>query len=160
ALIFGVDSFRIGGDKAQTLRFTPDIEETRAKLKGLAAVHPAAADVLRHDATLNGSLLLRHQLAHSLAPMIDPVSLTLYEVGVLRRGGAEWYEVRHLPPKGLVQQNALSADALLARSRQQAATGLRALLGAIDAVAVLSIAIGQLEPPRIVWYVVEESRSY
>jgi hypothetical protein len=160
ALIFGVPSFHIGADKKQTLSFDPDDDDTRAKLKELQGDHSASAELLKHDATLKGSLLLRHQIAHSLAPVVNSVSLTWFEVGFISRGGVDGYEAKHLPAKGLKQMTDIGAEALLARSLRIAQSGLRALIGATNALAELTTEAAQLEPPPTIWYVTELQRSY
>jgi hypothetical protein len=160
ALIFGVPSFHIGTDKKQTLSFKPDEYDIRAKLKELQDQYPSAADLLKHDSTLKGSLLLRHQIAHSLAPVVNSVSLTWFEVGFISRGGVDGYEAKHLPAKGLKQMTDVGAEALMARSLRIAESGLRALTAATVALADLTIAGAQLEPPPIIWYVTELKQSY
>jgi hypothetical protein len=158
ALIFDVPSLYIGKDKKQTLYFTPDDDETRAKLKELN--HPAALELLKHDATLKSSLLLRHQIAHSLAPVVSSVSLTWFEVGFIVEGGVRWYEAKHLPAHGLKQMTDIGAEALLKRSLRIAQSGVRALYGAMVSLAELSNAVGELHPPPVIWYATELKRSY
>ena len=158
ALVFDVPSFHIGQDKKQKLRFTPNDGETRAKLKELD--HPAAAEVLRHDATVKGSLLLRHQIAHSLAPVVDSVSLTWYEVGFIEKGSVNWYEAKHLPAHGLKQMKDIGSEALLKRSLRIAGSGARALRRAMGSLAELTNAVGELHAPPIIWYATELQKSY
>jgi hypothetical protein len=160
ALIFGVPSLRIGTDKKQTLSFRADDDETRAKLKELQADHDAAAELLRHDATLKGSLLLRHQIAHSLAPVVNYVSLTWFQRAIVERGGINHYMSHHLPARGLEQMTDVGDQALFGRSLRIAQSGLRALTAATNALADLTKSAGQLEPPPTIWYVVELSRSF
>lgn len=160
ALIFGLPSLHIGTDKKQTLSFGADDDETGAKLKELQTDHAAAGELLKHDATLKGSLLLRHQIAHSLGPVVSYVSLTWFERAVVERGGIRYYLGQHLPARGLSQMKDVGEEAMLLRSLRMAQSGLRALTAATDALASLTKSAGQLEPPPIIWYVSELKRSF
>jgi hypothetical protein len=160
ALAFGVRAPRLGADKKQTIRFDPDEEAIRAKLRELAAGFPAAQAVLDQDATAKGCLLLRHQVAHSLAPIVKAPSLTWFEVAFIQKGGVTHYEAKHLPAAGLDEMSDIGTEALMARSVRIAEQGLSALTRAASALAELLDEAGELEPPPILWYATEVGRSY
>jgi hypothetical protein len=107
ALFFGVPSIRIGEDKNQTISFRPSMVETRAKLRELRSASDAAKRLIDADGQLKAALLLRHQVAHSLAPLIKAHSLVLYEAALIERGGVTHYLSLHLPPKGLERMDNL-----------------------------------------------------
>ena len=160
ALAYGVPSLRIGNDAKQTLSFRPNIEDTRAKLRELRALSDAAQRVINADGELKASLLLRHQAAHSLAPLIKSHSLTLYEAAIIERGGVSYYESLHLPPKGLDKMSDIGSASLRERATRLLDGGLRALASAMSELATLLDETAELEPPPIIWKAMEANECF
>jgi hypothetical protein len=160
ALSYGVPSIRIGSDARQTLSFRPNVDETRAKLRELRSRSASAQRVIDADGQLKAALLLRHQATHSLAPLIKPNSLTLYEAAIIERGGVKDYVSCHLPPKGLDRLNDIGSTALRERATHLLDNGFRALLTAISELATLLDETAELEPPQIIWQATETSRCF
>ena len=160
ALAYAVPSLRIGDDAKQTLSFRPSIEETRTKLRELRSRSDAAQRVINADGQLKASLLLRHQAAHSLAPLIKSHSLTLYEGAIIERGGVRYYESLHLPPKGLDKMSDIGSASLRDRATRLLEGGLRALVTAMNELATLLDETAELEPPPIIWKAMETNKCY
>lgn len=160
ALAYAVPSLRIGKDAKQTLSFRPSIDDTRAKLRELRSRSEAAQRVINADGQLKGSLLLRHQAAHSLAPLIKSHSLTLYEGAIIERGGVRYYESLHLPPKGLDKMSDIGSASLRERATRLLDSGLRALVTAMKELSTLLDETAELEPPPIIWKAIETNECF
>lgn len=160
ALAYGVPSLRIGRDAKQTLSFRPNIDDTRAKLRELRSHSKSAQRVINADGQLKGSLLLRHQTAHSLAPLIKSHSLTLYEAAIIERGGVNYYLSLHLPPKGLDKMSDIGSASLRERATRLLDGGLHALLAAMNELATLLNETAELEPPPILWKAMETNECF
>jgi hypothetical protein len=97
ALVFGVDALRVSKNKKRIQRFEPDRHVNRTRLNELAGDHVAATDLLALDEALarHRFLRLRHQLTHSLAPILEWRSLMWFEVAEVKRGGVIDYGARY-----------------------------------------------------------------
>jgi hypothetical protein len=160
ALSYGIPSLHIGDDANQTLSFRPRIEDTRAKLRELRNGSESAARVTNADGRVKAALLLRHQAAHSLAPLIKAHSLLLYEAALIERGGVMHYLSLHLPPKGLDRMKDIGAASLRERATRLLESGLAALLEAMRHLAKLLDETAELEPPPVIWKAMELNRCY
>jgi hypothetical protein len=160
ALAYGLPSLRIGNDAKQTLSFRPNIEDTRSKLRELRTASDAAGRVIWADGQVKAALLLRHQAAHSLAPLIKAHSLTFYEAALIERGGVTAYLSLHLPPKGLKGMSDIGAASLRERATALLERGLAALVIAMSELAALLDATAELEPPPILWKAMETNLCY
>jgi hypothetical protein len=155
-----VPSVRIGIDAKQTLRFRPNIDETKAKLRELRSRSGSAQRVIDADGQLKAALLLRHQAAHSLAPLIKSHSLTLCEAAIVEQGGVKEYVSFHLPPKGIGGLSDVGPAPLRQRATRLLDNGLRALVTGMSELAMLLDATAELEPPQIIWKAAETNQCF
>jgi len=94
ALGLGVPALKLNPNKKGIRRFESDRRENRKKLRELAADHKAAGAILEIDERINNHrfLALRHQMTHSLAPILAWRSLIWFEVGEIDdKGGVVAY---------------------------------------------------------------------
>lgn len=160
ALCFGVPSLVIGKDKKQTLSFRPKIDDTRAALRELRPRTANAGRLIQADGRISQSLLLRNQVAHSLAPIINAHSLTWYEAALLENGGVRHYLACHLPTKGLDRMTDIGAQSLRTRAQRLAENGYVALGSASKILAELLDEVGELAPPPIIWKATETNECF
>jgi len=160
ALSYGIPSLRIGDDAMQTLTFRLRIEDTRAKLRELRGASEAASRVINADGRVKAALLLRHQTAHSLAPLIKAHSLLWYEAALIERGCVDHYLSCHLPPKGLDRMRDIGSASLRERATRLLEGGLTALLDGMRNLATLMDETAELEPPPVLWKAMETNRCY
>lgn len=159
-LSLGVPCLEIGEDAKQTIRFRPDERLNRTRLQDLVGSCSAAKTVLDKDATAKSNERLRHLVAHSLAPILKAHSLTWWEQAIVREGRVVGAVSHHLPAEGTHGLADIGAEALLAQAVKQASASLKALIDASDALATLLREVGELQPPPLVWFVEEVSRSF
>ncbi|MCC6224599.1 MAG: hypothetical protein IT201_14040 [Thermoleophilia bacterium] len=157
ALAFGVPCLRITRPTRRVLFVRVDERATKARLQDIT--HPEAREVLGADATLKSCLLLRHQLSHSLAPIVKAASVAWVEIGHGRNGGVYGYQAIALLPEGL-PNTGLTSETLLQRALGQLEKGLGALDSATAKLASLIDAAGELEPPPVLWRADETGLLY
>lgn len=157
AFVFGVPCVRITRPTRRVPYFRVDERATRARLRALPQAE--ASEVLDADATLKGCLLLRHQLSHSLAPIVKARSVAWVEIGYVHDGRVYAYEATHLLPAGLGTDD-LTPESLLERALGQLEKGLGALDSATAKLASLIDAVGELEPPPLIWRAEETGSFY
>lgn len=160
ALSYGLPALHIGDDAKQTLSFRPSADDTRAKLRELRSASSAAEALIQADGQLKGALLLRHQVAHSLAPLIKAHSLTFYEAALIEGGGVRGYLSLHLPAKGLEGMADIGAASLRERATVRLEQGLKALVKAMRSLATLLNETAELELPPVIWKATETNRCY
>ncbi len=134
--------------------------ETRAKLRELRSGSDAAQRLIDADGQVKAALLLRHQVAHSLAPLIKAHSLVLYEAALVESGGVTHYLSLHLPPKGLERMDDIGGASLRDRATRLLEGGLRALVEGMDALAALLDETAELEAPPIIWKATETNTCH
>lgn len=98
ALGLGVPALALKKNRKGIRRFEADRKKNRKRLKSIVPDHPVARELLRLDDQLSQHrfLALRHQLTHSLAPILTWRSLVLFEVALIENGHVLGYTGRHL----------------------------------------------------------------
>ena len=126
ALGFGVPALKLTRNKQGIKRFESDRRANRKRLRELAGAHPAAETLLDRDEQIGSHrfLELRHQLTHSLAPILAWQSLLWFEVAQIdEKGNVLDYEARHLTPNERIQDSTSPRAAVSAHARGRARGG-------------------------------------
>ena len=108
ALTLGVPAMTLNRDKRGVRRFESDPRRNRRTLRELAEAHAAAQELLDIEERIYNHrfLALRHQMTHSLAPILEWKSLMWFEVGeVDHRGSIAGYSAFHLTPSDDLQMS-------------------------------------------------------
>jgi len=155
ALGLGVPALKLNPNKKGIRRFESDRRENRKKLRELAADHKAAGAILEIDERINNHrfLALRHQMTHSLAPILAWRSLIWFEVGEIDdKGGVVAYSSHHLTPAHELQTS-VQPDQLFGRTIADGRDVIGLLISAMNKLTDLFRATGELPPPPVLWRV-------
>ena len=154
ALAFGAGGIRLYDAKARSLRFDPSEEANITRLRDLGT--PTALRLREVRQRLEGerAILRRHQLAHSLVPLVDLHDLACYILvhhrdGRIAVGG---YELGRLGPERWDEGvRELRPDVLFARRLEEAARAYQLLLDLLRALADALRADARIEMPPFVY---------
>lgn len=162
ALALGVPALSLKANKLGIRRFEPDRKQNRKKLRELTA-ESEASELLKLDEQIHNHRFcaLRHALTHSLAPILAWESLMWFELGeVDERGGVIGYSAHHLSPSETVQGTSTPPDGMFARAIADGSDAVLILRRAIETLAGLLASTATLEPPPVLWRVMETGEIY
>jgi hypothetical protein len=154
AIVFGPAGIELYDATARSIRFRPSFDDNSRRLREIGTT---AAERLREArAKVEGerALLRRHQLVHSLAPLVELHDLVCYVLvhhrdGRIIPGG---YELGRLGPERWNEGiRELRPEVMFARRRKEANDAHRAVL---DLIATLTTAIeadGAIRVPQLVY---------
>ncbi len=154
AIAFGTGGIRLYDSRARSLRFDPSEESNTTRLRDLGT--PAALRLREVRNRLEGerAILRRHQLAHSLVPLVDLHDLACY-ILVHHRDGriiVGGYELGRLGPERWDEGvRELRADVLFARRLEEATRAHQALLELLCALTDALRADARIEVPPLVY---------
>jgi hypothetical protein len=154
----GVVGRQVGGIK----RFESDHRANRKRLRELTEQQAAAQTLLDIDEQIANHrfLELRHQLTHSLAPILAWQSLLWFEVAEIdEKGGVIAYSSRHLTPSERIQGDT-PPDQLYARTIADGREVIDLIRRAMLALAELLTVAGKLEPPPLLWRVMQTGEVF
>jgi hypothetical protein len=146
------------GDQAVRVR-SPREPEASAGARGAAS---RAQALLEIDEQIGNHrfLELRHQLTHSLAPILAWQSLLWFEVAQIdQKGGVVAYSSRHLTPSERIQGET-PPDELYARTIADGREVIDLMRRAMLALAELLTVAGKLEPPPVLWRVTQTGEVF
>lgn len=155
ALTIGVAALQLNKNKRGVRRFESDRRANRTRLRELADQHPVAHEILRLDESINNhrALELRHQMTHSLAPILEWQSLVWFEVGeVDDKGHVLGYTASHLTPSKRLQGET-PGNQLYARAVSDGNEIVALLHEAAERLADLLAGTQELPPPQALWRV-------
>jgi hypothetical protein len=139
----------------QSVRFEPDIDAVKAKLKELGATQADARRLgeLGQRLAEHPTTLLRNQLSHSLVAIGDATEVTAIQVATVRGdqipvGG---WQLTILYQEELLEHGDIGPEAVFTRARQWCGEALDLLLGTAESLACLVEATARLEPPQPLW---------
>lgn len=162
ALGLGVPALKLTKNRKGIKRFESDRHANRKRLRELATQHAVAQALLDVDEQIGNHrfLELRHQLTHSLAPILAWQSLLWFEVADIdEKGGVVAYSSRHLTPSERVQ-GGTPPDQLYARTISDGREVIDLMRRAILALAELLTVAGKLEPPPVLWRVMQTDEIF
>lgn len=162
ALGLGVPALQLTKSKRGIKRFEADRKKNRMRLAELGATHESAETLRSIDEVIfnHRFLELRNQVTHSLAPILEWRSLIWFEVGVVADGGVIGYEGKHLTPAERIQGLDTPPEELFARAVADGREVIALLVTAMERLAGLLSATGQLEPPPVLWQVNETGELF
>jgi hypothetical protein len=162
ALGLGVPALQLTKNRKGIKRFESDRRANRKRLRELAEQQAVAQTLLDADEQISNHrfLELRHQLTHSLAPILAWQSLLWFEVAEIdEKGGVVAYSSRHLTPSERIQAGT-PPDQLYIRTvsdgREVISLMQRAMLGLTELLTVA----GKLEPPPVLWRVMQTGEIF
>lgn len=161
ALGLGVPALRLTRNKRGIARFESDRKKNRRRLREVGTSHPSANDLLQLDERIANHrfLELRNQMTHRLAPILDWQSLVWFEAGVIKNGGVIDYVGHHLTPAEKLQ-GATPPGQLYPQTVADGREIIDLMGEAIEHLASLLSATQRLEPPPIVWHVIETEKLF
>jgi hypothetical protein len=162
ALGLGVSALKLTKNRKGIKRFEADRRANRKRLRELAEQQAVAQTLLDVDEQIGNQrfLELRHQLTHSLAPILAWQSLLWFEVAEIdEKGGVVAYSSRHLTPSERIQ-GVTPPDQLYARTISEGREAIELMRRAILALAELLTVAGKLEPPPVLWRVMQTGEIF
>jgi len=153
ALGLGVPALELTKNRKGIRRFESDRRANRKRLRELTDRWTVAQTLLDLDQQIGRHrfLELRHQLTHSLAPILAWRSLLWFEVAEIdQRGGVVAYSSRHLTPSERIQGGTPPGQ-LFVHTVSEGADVISLMQRAVLALAELLTRAGHLEPPPILW---------
>jgi len=79
---------------------------------------------------------------------------------LIKNGGVRHYLAYHLPAKGLERLKDIGTPSLRMRAQRLAENGYRGLVSATTLLGELLDAVGELEPPPIIWKALETNECF
>jgi hypothetical protein len=162
ALGLGVPALKLTKNRKGIKRFESDRRANRKRLRQLAEQHAVAQTLLDVDEQIGNHrfLELRHQLTHSLAPILAWQSLLWFEVAEIdKKGGVVAYSSRHLTPSERIQ-GGTPPDQLYARTIADGRDVIDLMRRAMLALAELLTVAGKREPPPVLWRVIQTGEIF
>lgn len=162
ALGLGVPALQLTKSRKGINRFESDRRANRRRLRELAEKQAVAQVLLTDDEQISKHrfLELRHQLTHSLAPILAWQSLLWFEVAEIDdKGGVVAYSSLHLTSSERLQ-GSTPPDQLYARTISDGREVMELMRRAILALAELLTVSGKLEPPPVLWRVMQTGELF
>jgi hypothetical protein len=162
ALGFGVPALKLNKNRKGIKRFESDRRANRKRVRDLVEQHHVAQQLLDLDEQIatHRFLELRHQLTHSLAPILAWQSLLWFEVAEIdEKGGVTSYSSRHLTPSDSLQ-GTTPPDQLYPCTIADGRAIVVLLIQAISVLAALMTTVGNLEPPPVLWRVTQTGEVF
>lgn len=162
ALGLGVPALQLTKTRKGIKRFESDRRANRRRLRKLAERQAVAQTLLDVDEQIGSHrfLELRHQLTHSLAPILAWQSLLWFEVAEIdEKGGVVAYSSHHLTPSEQIQ-GGTPPDQLFARTVSDGREVIALMRRAMLALAELLSVTGKLEPPPVLWRVMQTGEVF
>lgn len=156
ALGFGLPALKLNKNKKGIKRFESDRRGNRRRVRELVGQHPVARQLLDLDEQIatHRFLELRHQLTHSLAPILAWQSLLWFEIAEIdEKGGVISYSSHHLTPSDRLQGATTTPDQLYPCTITDGRAIVALLVQAMSVLTALLSAAGKLEPPPVLWRV-------
>lgn len=150
-LCFGIASLDPYG--TQSVRFEPNTDGIRAKLRELAAAHPAARELgeLGKRLAEHPAVTLRDQLSHQLASIVDVAELCWLDIAHMRRGGINAWSGGPLYAENTIDAGPLTREAIWARGVGHVQECFELLVRTFELMAELVRDAAVLEPPQRLW---------
>ncbi|MDP9226077.1 MAG: hypothetical protein M3P18_20010 [Actinomycetota bacterium] len=158
AILFGPAGIEIYDATARSLRFRPSFDDNSQRLRDIGTTPAARLREARARVEGERALLRRHQLVHSLAPLVELHDLACYVLvhhrdGRIIPGG---YELGRLGPErwsdGIRE---LRPEVMFARRLKEAFDARRTVADLVDALAEAIEAEGMIRVPQLVYRDVE-----
>jgi hypothetical protein len=162
ALGLGVPALKLTKNRKGIKRFESDRRANRSCLRQLAEQQALPQALLEVDEQIGNHrfLELRHQLTHSLAPILAWRSLLWFEVADIdEKGGVVAYGSHHLTPGERIQ-GTTPPDQLYERTIADGREVIELIRRAMLMLAELLKLAGKLEPPPVLWRVIQTGEVF
>jgi hypothetical protein len=154
AIVFGPAGIELNDATARSIRFRPSFDDNNRRLREISKASTERLRQARAKVEGERAVLRRHQLVHSLAPLVELHDLVCYVLvhhrdGRIIPGG---YELGRLGPERWSEGiRELRPEAMFARRRKEASDAHSAIVGLVDALAAAIEADGVIRVPQFVY---------